>query len=245
VRSTASPTALTREVPAPGLVVYQPRRGFRFSLDPFALAGWALEGGRPDSFLEVGHGSGILSLLLLRLGIAGQAVDVRPEWVKLARRSAVESGLPEIFRCADVRQLAEEHRARQDGPAVELVLCNPPYFPVVHGRVPADPVEAAARHELHGTVPELIAAMTCLGRRVALIVPRGRVREAAAALEDGGRPVRRRCDLGKALSLLEGAAGLSRPSTAVVRQEVADYGPDGPSAAVARWYERLDATLQH
>ena len=35
----------TREVPGPGLAVWQPARGFRYAADAFWLAGFALEGG--------------------------------------------------------------------------------------------------------------------------------------------------------------------------------------------------------
>ena len=87
---------LSCDEPAPGLKVWQPRRGFRYGLDSILLAGWALEGGRPKRFLDVGTGSGIVALLLARLGIPGVGIDVRSDWIDLARRSAEDSGLDNV-----------------------------------------------------------------------------------------------------------------------------------------------------
>jgi len=116
------PAALTRDTPRPGVVVYQPARGFRYAMDPILLAGWALEGGRPGSFLDAGTGSGIVALLLAAQGIPGVGVDVLPLWIELARRSAAESATPQLrFELGDLREMAL--------PAVDLAVCNPPYQP--------------------------------------------------------------------------------------------------------------------
>jgi tRNA1(Val) A37 N6-methylase TrmN6 len=193
---------LTREEPAPGLQVWQPRRGFRYGLDPFLLAGWALEGGRPASFVDVGTGSGIVALLLARLGIPGTGIDVREDWIELARRSAEESALPNVsFVVGDVRA-ARLARA-------ELVLANPPYRPEGQGTMSPDPRKAAATHELAGTLAELVAAMGAIGDRIALVLPIHREAEARDALARAGRAPRRLLRLGGALALVEGGRAAS------------------------------------
>jgi tRNA1(Val) A37 N6-methylase TrmN6 len=166
---------VSREEPAPGLTVWQPQRGFRYGLDAILLAGWALEGGRPKRFLDVGTGSGIVALLLARMGIPGVGIDVRSDWIELARRSAADSGLDNVsFLHGDVRTAAIE--------GIDLVLANPPYRQEGQGTMSPDARKAAATHELSGTLAELVAAMCRLGDRVALVLPLQREAEARDAL---------------------------------------------------------------
>jgi tRNA1Val (adenine37-N6)-methyltransferase len=225
-------TDLTCEEPAPGLKVWQPRRGFRYGLDPFLLAGWALEGGRPAKFLDVGTGSGIVALLLARLGIPGVGIDVRPDWIDLAQRSANDSGLPELsFVVGDVRSATLER--------VELVLANPPYRPEGQGTMSPVAGKAAATHELAGTLGELVEAMCGLGDRVALVIPIHREAEAREALARAGRAPRRLLRLGGSLSLVEGGRV---PSTLHV-EEAAIRELGGFSERVRALYSRTGARL--
>lgn len=223
---------LTCGEPAPGLKVWQPRRGFRYGLDPILLAGWALEGGRPKHFLDVGTGSGIVALLLARLGIPGVGIDVRSEWIDLARRSAAESGLANVsFVHGDVRSAALER--------VDLVLANPPYRQEGEGSMSPVPGKAAATHELAGTLGELVEAMCKLGDRVALVLPVHREAEARDALARAGRAPRRLLRFDDTLSLVEGGKA---PSTLHV--EVAAIREEGAfSERVRTIYSRTGARL--
>lgn len=223
----------TADSPAPGLVVHQPRRGFRYSTDPFLLAAWAIEGGRPTRFLDVGTGSGIITLLLARLGIPGVGIDVRPEWIALARRSAADSGLVDLarFEVADVREWAAE--------PMELALANPPYLPLGRGPLPADPLLAHARHELAGSLDEIVESAARLARRVALVLPVGRQAQARRALAAAGRPTARACVVGDALVLLEGRSGGTEPEAARVAMRVDGSFGD----RVRSWYDLLGARL--
>ncbi len=223
-------SGLTRERPAPGVVVYQPARGFRYAMDPFLLVGWSLEGGVPRTALDVGTGSGIIALLLASAGVRRvNAIDVRPEWIDLARRSALESELPVRLSVADVRA---------PGPAVELAVCNPPFFPLGAGALPSNPWRAWGRHELAGTLTELLAGMARRAERVAAIVPAARLAEAQAALAAAGRPLARRCRVGGKLVLIEG-----RPDGDLIEDTaIPTRGPDGaPHPRVVAWYRRVGA----
>jgi tRNA1(Val) A37 N6-methylase TrmN6 len=223
---------LTCEEPAPGLKVWQPRRGFRYGLDPILLAGWALEGGRPARFVDVGTGSGIVALLLARLGIPGVGIDVRPEWTDLARRSAEESGLANVsFVQGDVRSAALDR--------VDLVLANPPYRREGQGTMSPHPGKAEATHELAGTLAELVDAMCALGDRVALVLPVHREAEARDALARAGRAPRRLLRFDDTLSLVEGGR---TPSTLHVEVGTIREGV-GFSERVRTLYARTGARL--
>lgn len=225
---------LTREEPAPGLVVWQPARGFRYAMDPFLLAGFALEGGAPETAMDIGTGSGIMALLLARLGVRVTAVDVVAPWLDLARRSAADSGIEVRFVEADARELPP---ARHD-----LALLNPPYLPLGRGPVSPDPWRAGARWELRGTLAELVAAAARQAGRVCLVLPEGRGDEGVAALAAAGRPLVRRCEVDGALVLLEGREGTAG---APGFERVALRDPDGTwSARTRAWYGRLGARLR-
>ncbi len=222
---------VTRDRPAPGLVVYQPRKGFRYAMDPFLLAAWSLEPGRPARVGDLGSGSGIMALLLARLGVKACGWDVRPEWIALARRSARESGLEVDFELADVRTLPASD--------LPLALLNPPYLPHGRGACSPDPWKAAARTELNGDLPQLVAAGARLARRLCVVLPMKRVQEGLDALERALLHPARRCDLDRSLVLLEG-----RREPSGFTHEIASMGgPQGRSARVRSWYDSLGARL--
>lgn len=226
--------ALTRECPADGLVVWQPKRGFRYSLDAFCLAGWALEGGTPARALDVGTGSGVCALLLKHAGVAEvEGVDVQPGWIPLARRSAADSGLDVHFTAADVRTLTPTT-------PFDLVLSNPPFREPSTGPVSPDPMRAAARHTLHGSLPALLHAMCALGPRVCVVLPQDREKTALASLAKWDRTLRRRCTLGSRLVLLD-----ARIASGPVEEETVDLGDDlSQSPRVQAWYQRLGVALR-
>ena len=222
---------LSRDEPAPGVVVYQPRRGFRYAMDPFFLAAWALEGGGPRHVVDLGSGSGIMALLLARLGIEAQGFDVRQEWIDLSRRSAAESGLAVRFTWADIRALPP---ARHD-----LALLNPPYLPTGMGPVSPDGWKAAARSELNGTLAELVGAAARQARRVCIVLPHHREREGVDAFVAAGMVVRRVCRVDPALVLLEARATAGE----VHEERTSTREGDDWSIRVRGWYRRLGARL--
>jgi tRNA1(Val) A37 N6-methylase TrmN6 len=183
---------LTRETPAPGLVVWQPKRGYRFGVEVYALAAFALGGGVPATAIDLGCGSGVVGLLLAWHGVRVTGVDREPRWTALARRSAAESGVPAAFVDADVRAW--------DGARADLVVCNPPWFPPDEPRSP-DPWKAASRSMIHGDVRAFAEAGLRLAPRVCLVTRRERERDLV------GLPLARRARLGEEVVLLELRAG--------------------------------------
>ncbi len=226
--------SLTQERPAEGLVIWQPRRGFRYSLDAFCLAGWALEGGTPGRALDVGTGSGVCALLLKNAGVAVvEGIDVQEDWIPLARRSAAASNLAVRFSAVDVRDFS---------PALpfDLVLSNPPFRAPGSGPVSPDPLRAAARHTLHGSLGELIVSMTRLGARVCLVLPQDRENAALETLAAQRWFLRRRCALGNRLVLLD-----ARRAPGPLQEEEVTLGDDvSQSVRVCAWYARVGVALQ-
>ncbi|MFT7522051.1 MAG: tRNA1Val (adenine37-N6)-methyltransferase, partial [Kiritimatiellia bacterium] len=148
--------SFTAEQPVAGLVIYQPRRGFRYGAEAFWLAGFALEGvgdvaGAVEAVLDLGTGSGVVAGLFAARGARAVGVDVRAEWRPLWRKSLEESAVPGSLelRLQDVRDL--------HGVEFPMVVSNPPFFPRNTGPVSPDPWKAAARTEGTATLAEFVA----------------------------------------------------------------------------------------
>lgn len=168
---------LSEETPAPGLRVLQPRRGYRWGVEVYALAGFALGAGGPAAFpvsraIELGSGSGVVSLLLASRGVAVRGWERDPAWVALARESARRSTVRGSVRFT-VRDVRAPTRAR---PA-DVVVANPPWFSPDAGPISPDDRKAASRTMLHGTVQDFVEAGLRLAPRVCVVTRPERVAE--------------------------------------------------------------------
>lgn len=188
VRGDARETpALTRDTPAPGLVVYQPKRGYRYGVEVYALAAFALAGAPARTAIDLGCGSGVIGLLLASRGLEVRGVERQPAWVGLARRNAAESEVSMQVEEGDVRTWS--------GPGADVVVTNPPWFPADESLSP-DPWRAASRSMLNGSVADFVAAGLRLASRVCLVTRRERERDVRGWIA-------RRARLGDEVVLLE------------------------------------------
>ncbi len=157
------------------LVVRQPRRGYRFSVDSVLLADFAAPLGGA-SVLDLGTGSGIVLLLLARLcpGLSrGVGVELQPELCECARANIEANGLS-----GRLSAVLGDFRAEVPGApagAFDLVVSNPPYRPVGAGRRNPDRQKEIARHEVACTMADLFGAaarfLSPAGRFAALGLP--------------------------------------------------------------------------
>ncbi len=184
--------ALTCETPAPGLRVYQPRRGYRFGVEVYALADFALRGGPCGTAVDLGCGSGVVALLLASVGLRVQAVDREPRWIELADRSARASGVEVDVRLADVRSF--------DGGGVDVAVTNPPWFDPSCGPLAPDPWRAASRAMLHGGIADFARAGLRVAPRVCIVTRPERLPDLVAIV---GARASRRERLGGSVALVE------------------------------------------
>lgn len=149
---------LSAETPAPGLVLLQPKRGYRYGVEVYLLADFALH--RPaQSVLDLGCGSGIVGLLLASQGLSVIGVEREASWIDLAQESIRRSQVGMTVVQADIREFQGE---------ADLVVCNPPWFPA-HFPLATDPVRAAARSMLHGDVADFVDAGLRMAPRVCIV----------------------------------------------------------------------------
>ena len=174
------------------VVLVQPRRGYRFSLDSLLLAHFIDR--KSSETLDLCAGCGIVGLLLLytKRCETVTAVEIDAHLAQLAEKNADLNGLSEKYVVSkkDYRRFSPPSSGR----GFELVIANPPYFPAGSGRLNPDDAEAQGRHEKHGRLDDLLAkasqCMTPKGR-LALVLPAFRLHELAVKLDRRGLRIKR------------------------------------------------------
>ncbi len=139
------------------------REGYRTNVDALLLAQFArASGSRVETAFDLGSGVGAVALALLHWDACERAVlvELDDDAAALARGNVAANGWSSRaeVHAADVARAAREHRGE-----AQLVVCNPPYVPLGHGRVAEGASRARARS---GDVAAFItAARLLLGRR--------------------------------------------------------------------------------
>ena len=135
------------------LSLIQKTDGLTFGTDALLLAGYVR--GRYKRGLEIGGGTGIISMLLATRGKVERidTVEVQKEYAALIERNIALNGLEDKITAvhADVRALKK-------GEEYDIVFSNPPYMRANSGKQNASDSKSMARHELNGDIGELIGA---------------------------------------------------------------------------------------
>ena len=138
--------------------LFQLREGHRFSTDD-VLTAWYGTSWCPTArtALDLGSGIGTVGMICAwRMpGTRFVSVEVQPESVALARKSAEYNGLDGRY---DIREgdFREPGVLRADE-RFDLVTGSPPYFPLEAGVQSEHPQRVACRFELRGTVADYCA----------------------------------------------------------------------------------------
>jgi tRNA1(Val) A37 N6-methylase TrmN6 len=158
-------------------------------LDPILLAGFMTPG---KEVLELGAGCGVLSILLLAMGVAQHvtAVEVQSEMAALVERNALANGLGDSLQTIhqDLRQL--QLAARFD-----RIVFNPPYYVAAQGHASPEQGRDIARHERLGKLADFVDCAVRHAQqdaRLAAIVPVHRLTDLQAAAARRGAHLSRK-----------------------------------------------------
>jgi tRNA1Val (adenine37-N6)-methyltransferase len=169
--------------------VLQPKKGYRFSVDAPLLADF-IRTREGDEALEIGTGSGIIALLLsVKPFKRVTALEIQPGLAGLARRNVALNGLGDRIEVVE-----GDLRTYEPGRAFDLIFSNPPYIKGATGFLSASAERSAAKHELHGTIADVMArtaAWLAPGGRAAFVYPERRRADLLAAAGEAGLAVRR------------------------------------------------------
>lgn len=179
-----------------GLKIIQARDGYRFSLDPVLLCGFARVSAG-DTVVDLGSGSGVIPLLLARQSAAGKIIGIerQPAAAERSRRSVRFNGLDGQISIVqqDLRQLREVLAAE----SAQVVVSNPPFRRPDSGRLSPCSERAQARHEVAGSLADFVAAAAWLlgtGGRFYMVYLAERLAELLELLRQAGlEPKRLRC----------------------------------------------------
>ncbi|MGE5844276.1 MAG: tRNA1(Val) (adenine(37)-N6)-methyltransferase [Syntrophaceae bacterium] len=162
------------------LRILQKKKGYRYTIDSVLLAHF-VEPRKGERILELGAGSGVISLLLAfrNPGVRVTGLELQAELADMAKRSVSMNSLEgrvDIIP-GDVRNAPDLLGARSQ----DVVVFNPPYRKMGSGKLNPGKEKALARHELAGSIADFLRAASYAlepGGRVCLIYPCSRMVEA-------------------------------------------------------------------
>ena len=214
---------------------WQPRQGYRFSMDSVFLADFATP--VKGMVADLGAGCGVVGILLKVKGLSGPfcAVEIDEDAAACCRENYQAHQMQGRVLSRDLSQpLAELEPG-----SFALVVSNPPFTPAGGGRVPPHPSRARARHELSLKSNDLWSAAARLlpkGGRLAFCCPPARLDVFFTELTAHRlRPKRLRLvhgreDKNASIALVEaakdGGAQLTVEPPLIVYAEGQEYGPE-------------------
>lgn len=144
-----------------GLKIIQASDSYRFSVDSILLLNF-IRLKNYEKIIDLGTGSGIIPLLLFgkKKGLSICGVEIQKNLADMARRSVelnkLQDGITIIQE--DFRNLKNIFKNQQ----FDVVVSNPPYISLGHGKINPLTSRAIARHEIKGDLEDIISVSNYL-----------------------------------------------------------------------------------
>ncbi|BHH83126.1 tRNA1(Val) (adenine(37)-N6)-methyltransferase [Desulforhopalus sp. 52FAK] len=141
------------------LICNQHVDGYRFSVDSVLLAHF-VSVKKNDRILDLGTGSGIISLILLyrHYGtiLECSGVELQKSLFELATLNMKENNYENAnnLYCCNVKDLKEHCPAG----SYNTIVCNPPFYPEASGRVSRNSEARIARHQISANLDDFLFA---------------------------------------------------------------------------------------
>jgi len=169
------------------LKILQKKEGYRFSIDA-VLLGQFVKIRRSEKAIDLGTGCGVLPLLLSQTTKASSfvGVEIQKSLADVAVKSVILNCLED--RISILRQDFRKLKTSFPPGSFDVVLSNPPYRKYRTGRINPSPQKAIARHEIKGTLNDLVSIASYLlphKGRCYFIFPASRTVDLLVALRKG------------------------------------------------------------
>jgi len=137
------------------LQILQKKRGYRFSIDAILLSRF-ISLRKDEKAIDLGTGCGIVPLLLSKVTKAHSfvGIEIQRDLAELARRNVALNRLEE--RITILHRDFKTLKGVFSPGAFDVVFSNPPYRKHLAGRVNPSLEKAIARHEIKGTLDDLV-----------------------------------------------------------------------------------------
>ncbi len=143
------------------LQVIQKKKGYRFSIDAVLLSQF-VKIRKDERVIDLGTGCGILPLLLSQTTKARSfvGVEIQGGLAECAKKNVLLNHLEDRMSILqqDFRELGKTFAPG----SFDVALSNPPYRKYRSGRINPSMEKAIARHEMRGTLEELISVVSYL-----------------------------------------------------------------------------------
>ena len=217
------------------LKILQKAKGYRFSIDAIIL-GHHIPLKDMDTGVDLGTGCGIIPLILAHRSASARlyGIEIQKDLADLASRNVRMNHMED--RITIVHGDMRDFRSYLEPGVVDVVFSNPPYRKVLSGRINPDSERAVARHEIKGTLSDVVSVAEKLLRpsgRLWVIYPAERVADLLAQMRafrlepKGLRLVHSRPNLDAELVLAEGrkqaGPGLKVVPPLIVHKEDGGY----------------------
>ncbi len=151
-----------------GLILQQPKAGYRFTLDPLLLCDFSGAQGQ-QTIADLGTGSGVMALVLARMATQAHitAFEHDAAAARLAQENTRLNGLAD--RVTVLHEDIMQVRRHLPVSSCDLVVSNPPYRQLGRGRLNQHPGRLTGRHEVTAGLADFLAAAKYL------VKPEGRI----------------------------------------------------------------------
>ncbi|MFW5981856.1 MAG: tRNA1(Val) (adenine(37)-N6)-methyltransferase [Halanaerobiaceae bacterium] len=166
------------------LYLFQESDFFKFGNDSVFLANFTRV--RPgDIVVDLGTGSGVIPLLLAYKQNPAKIIglEIQKKLVEMAKRSIKMNKYEDLIEVKEAN--FKEASSIFKPSSIDLVISNPPYMPVDRGKITLGEEKAIARHEIYGTLEDLIretAIILRFGGKFSLVHKASRLAEIISLL---------------------------------------------------------------
>ena len=139
-----------------GLRIIQNTKGFCFGIDSVLLSDFAKNIRDDTTVVDLGTGTGIISLLLCKKTSLKKiyGVEIQKEVAEMANRSIVLNNLQDKFEIImkNLKYILEEIETN----TIDVVVTNPPYMKINTGAKNEEKKKLISRHEVECTLEDVI-----------------------------------------------------------------------------------------